>query len=129
MFANIRKQSSFNNISFSAIDTNNNRFSRIDTTDELISSNLTIFGYKIYKEMIWYKEVRENLNPANSISDCFELLFKGERIACVCSDKYESHFGRKFSGFIFAEDSPFAYTFHSIFLKLSAGDFIKLIQD
>lgn len=128
--------------SFTAINTFDNSFAVINTAEELIKSNLTLFGHPSLKEIIPQKEIRDLMNFINAKSKCSSSLLEGNRIACLEVNIHLKHIVHnatihvsknnlieRTAGFIFAEDSPLIRTFQSVFRRLNEGGFISLIID
>ena len=115
----------------------------IDSIEDLIRSNLTIYGWQSYKKMVWQKELWARYQRADSflLESCIGKLQEGQRVACLLLNlylmMYESkniHASRdnwtdRSLVFLFAKDSPLINKFSSLLVKLSEAGFVSLFYN
>lgn len=121
----------------------------IDSIQDSIKSNLTVYGPPDFKELLSSQTVRQRYHDtladfANaSRTSCFDRLSKGDHVACL---RFESFLPRNiqeaaqihvsksnlFEGthtFVHAEDLPLSYKLNWILSKSNDGGFVKLFHD
>lgn len=56
----------------------------IDTTDDLVRSELQVYGTPHHKQMIVQEDIRSRYHFVNIFDECAtERLRKGDRVACI----------------------------------------------
>lgn len=125
---------------FSAVSTAPHKHPTIDSTEDLIRSNLTVYGIPSFREIIAQEEIRERYHSVGNITECTNRLLKGENITCLYLDPWlrfffseseYSHiskysFADRYLTYLFSEDSPLLSKFNGILFRLSDGGFIQL---
>lgn len=124
----------------SAISTVSNRIPVIDSVEDLIGSDLTIYGTSNFKELIWDEEIRRRYNNIENFSECTHRFSKNEHVACIFVGSfiqfyfYENqtiHISRtnvveRFGTYVLGEDSPFSYKLNYILLRMTEGGLVEL---
>lgn len=126
----------------SALSTVPDRAPTIDSIDDLMKSNLTIYGMSNHKEWIWKKEIHKRYQVTNDYQACVHRFSENAPVPCICLESLTKFYlhetetihvssnnvAEGFSTYILAEDSPFLHKFNLILLKLSEGGFLKLFE-
>ncbi|OXU30034.1 hypothetical protein TSAR_017030 [Trichomalopsis sarcophagae] len=114
----------------------------IHTADDLIKSDLKIYGIPSNKELILENEIRERFLPMKAIKNCYYRLEKGERIACILADSLRKYYVQeskrihisngnlieKPTVYVCAEDWPLLGTIQHYVLLMNAAGLIKFCQ-
>lgn len=117
----------------SAISTAPFRKATIDSVEDLIESNLTVYGHPNYKNLIANDIVRKNYHALDRVSECLNLLTKNDHMVCINVQselKYyiqesqkmhisTNHMFERGYTFMYAEDLPFSHKFDWILSKLN----------
>lgn len=115
----------------------------IDSTRDLIRSNLTIYGHLSHKELILNEKIRKRYRAMNELEECLHRFSKEKYVACIESEFYlkfyihenntihisQNHMAERYDTYTLAEDSPLLYQFNKIVLRLSEGGLVKLFDD
>lgn len=115
----------------------------IDTVDDLIKSNVPIYGYSGYREMMLEEAIHERYIAINDSSYCFNHLFKRDHIACIFSNVFakihqqgsqnihvsKTDLLQRSVTFNFGEDSPLLYEFSLMLIRMREGGFIEVIVE
>lgn len=117
------------------------RNTSIDSAEDLIKSNLPIYGMINHKDLIWQEEIRDRYLAIDTFQACAVRLFKGDRIACIGNEYivslyvYENetiHISKnslvsRASAYVFSQDSPLRLTLTRVLLKMEEGGLIHLL--
>lgn len=124
----------------SAVTTVPDRAFCIETVEDLVKSNITIYGPASLKDLVW-SEIHDRYIKITEYKECFDSLVSGNRIACIGEhghlryNLYENstiHISKsdvisRAAALIFSEDSPIRHKFESILLRMNQGGFTKLL--
>lgn len=99
-----------------AIITVADRSSAIDSAEDLINSNLSVYGFKSHKELILYDEIRDRFLEITTFKECVDrLLLEGDRISCIAEGYFLRWFVYENATIHISKDNlasrAFAYTF------------------
>lgn len=127
----------------SAITTVLDRSPNIDSVEDLINSNVSIYGKASLKDIIWYEEIRHHYHEVSQFEECMNIVFKRNRVACISgTGSLISYFSHKnsmihisknnllsrASAQVVSKDSPLLYPFTSTLLRMAEGGFIDLLR-
>lgn len=120
-----------------------NHMSSIESTEDLINANLTIYGHRNLKDLIiWDAEINNHFQEINNFAECLNrVVFEHERAACMYPKMYanlhvyenetihisKDHLAQRLATYIFSEDSPLLHKFNSILSRLLEGGFLELL--
>lgn len=114
----------------------------MDTMDDLIKSNLFVYGTLSYKELFSEKTVSQRRYQLSEYPDCLKRLKRNEQVVCIpgciearfsAYDGENFHISKKelmmfFMVFSTREDWPLLTRFNQIIRKLSEAGFINLFR-
>lgn len=126
-----------------AIDTVPDHTSQIDSVDDLVGSDLKIYGWSNHKEFILNKELRQRYYEIKSFDECNNQFLRNERSVCLSDGSslrfyvYENqtiHISRKnvmerFGTYTFGEDSPLLRKVNGVIRLMTEGGLVKLFGD
>lgn len=128
---------------FSAMVTVSDQGAVIDTPEDLIKSNLSIYGTTGVQDIIPQKEIRERYREMISFKQCSDRILQGDRIACIRElgmmrfYLYENatvHISRnalvsRAHAHVLSQDSPLRRKFTWILMKMTEGGITHLFYD
>lgn len=126
-----------------AIDTVPDWISHIDSVEDLIGSDLKIYGKLGHKEFMSNEEMRQRYYTIKNFKECNDRFLINERFVCLYSEKFLKfyiyknqtiHISRhnvveRFATYTFGEDSPLLHEFDRVMQLMLKGGFVKLFED
>lgn len=127
----------------SAINIVPDRNPTIESVEDLLKFNVTIYGYLSYQEILRSYGFNIHFNGIYELSECIDHLLNGNHAACLISNTYLEYYMLNSSlihisreniierGITFncREDFPLQYKFNEILSKLKQAGLIKLFME
>lgn len=113
----------------------------IDSAEDLMNSDLGIYGGGHHRDLIWHETIKKRYVPFDSFRNCTANLLKGDRIACIIDEYIISYYlyenatihiskqtlATRAAAHGISEISPIRFKFMRGLLKMGEGGFIELL--